>query len=94
MTIHLVTVTAPGNNRYFDSVWVRKENADKREKQLRDEFVRSGFDLQNKAYNYTNTQWATKIVTAEAIDGAIKDPAGDEAPHSLAVNDLKRGDPV
>ena len=87
MTIYIVTVTAPGGIRYFDSVWVKQENADKRERQMRSEFMRSGFDINNPAYNYQPSQWATKVVTAEACDGAIQDEP--EAP-SIPISDLKK----
>lgn len=89
MTIHIVTVTAPGGVRYFDSVWVRSENAATREKQLRDEFKRSGFELNDPVYMYSPSQWATRTVTAEACDGSIADSQPADA--SIAVSDLPGG---
>lgn len=91
MTIYFVTVTAPGGCRYFDSVWVRKENAETRNKQLRDEFNRSGLPLNGVGQNRLDKEWDTRVTTAEACDGSIQDSVSDSEDRSAPISDFPAG---
>jgi hypothetical protein len=72
MKVHLVTVMVGNslNKRYFDSIWVRKENADERVAQLRMELARAGIPVESDG-NPTGERWAVRATEAIAPDGQI-----------------------
>ncbi len=74
MKIWLVTVRPPvaTGGRYFDSIWVRKTNAEERADQLKQELKRSGFKVWF-SQNVTELEWYITITEAHANDGQLAD---------------------
>lgn len=74
MKIFLVTVRPPTETggRYFDSIWVRKENAEERVEQLRNELQRSGFKVWRSA-QVMAVEWYVTLTEAVANDGRLAD---------------------
>ena len=81
MKTYLVTVLVGNalNFRYFDSIWVRKENAEERVRQLRQEFLRAGIPTERDDVPIP-PRWAVRITEASASDGRLADETPLEMP--------------
>jgi hypothetical protein len=71
MTIYLVLVRTPHNSRYTDSMWVESAHADQRCADLKEEFVRRGFDIDS-------TNWRVWVSRAGITDAKLEERADAE----------------
>ncbi len=74
MKVYLITVRPPisTGGRYFDSIWVVKNNAEERKDQLMQEMKRSGFKV-TFTPPILDAEWYVTITEALANDGRIAD---------------------
>jgi hypothetical protein len=82
MTLYLVTVE-PGkwNRTYFDSIWVKREHADERQRQLHDELNRVGFPIFPES-SPTADRWHVTVTEAHCRDGELKEGPGRGRPRA------------
>lgn len=67
ITAYIVTVRPGMPDRYTDSIWISKNNADRRAIDLVQEFARRGNDAVNEAANVGWAAWTTTIQMEDAV---------------------------